>query len=127
MMKNRKIFILIDYRNGFYSSTKYRGAYMNYKKVKELFEEKDYVVEIEKFSEVNFRSTKYKNSFILYQSSKDPNLKYKDFIEDIIFGLELNESVLIPEFKFFRAHHNKIFMEILRDLSDIDEIKNLKI
>ncbi len=125
-MKNKKIFILVDYRGGFYSSTKYRGAYMDYKKIKKLFEKDGYSVEVENFSEVDFRSDKYTNSFVLYQSSEDPNLKYKDFIEDIILGLQLKKAILIPEFKFFRAHHNKLFMEILRDVSSLNKIKNLK-
>jgi hypothetical protein len=108
-MKNNKIFISTDYRKGFYSSTKYRGTYMNYKKVAKLFKKQGYNVEIENFSEVDFYSSKYKNSFILYQSSEDPGLKYKCFIEDIILGLKLKGAILIPEFKFFRAHHNKVF------------------
>lgn len=76
-MKNRKIFILIDYRNGFYSSTKHRGACMDYKKIKKLFEEKKYAIKIENFSEVDFKSDKYINSFILYQSSEDQEFKNK--------------------------------------------------
>ncbi len=100
---------------------------MDCKKIKKLFEDLGYITEIENFAEVNFNLIdKYKNSFILYQSSEDPDLRYKDYIEDIILGLKNIGAVLIPKFEYFRAHHNKVFMEILRDISNIDIIKNIK-
>ncbi len=50
----------------------------------------------------------------MYKSSEDPSLFYKDYIEDILLGLLYQGAVLIPDFKYFRAHHNKVFMEIIR-------------
>ncbi len=124
-MKNNKIFILIDYRDTFYSSTKEVAGSMDTEKLRTLFKKRNYDVSIERFSEVDLKSTKYKNSFILYQSSEDPNIKYKDYIEDVLLGLEMRGAILIPDFYKFRAHHNKNFMEILRDVSDFRLIQNI--
>lgn len=124
-MTAQKIFILIDYRNTFYSSTKKISGSMDVSKIKLLFEKRGYRVEIERFSNINFRSEKYNNSFILYQSSEDPSLRYKDYIEDILLGLELKGAVLIPDFYKFRSHHNKVFMEILRDVGGCAFIQNI--
>lgn len=52
---------------------------------------------------------------IIYSSSEDVGLHYKSFIEDIAHGLELNGANVIPSYRFLRAHHNKVFMEILRE------------
>ena len=56
---------------------------------------------------------------------EDPGLRYKNYIEDIVLALQIQGAKLIPDFKYFRAHHNKVFMELLRDLSCIKEIKNI--
>ncbi len=122
----KTIFLLIDYRNTFYSSTKEVAGSMDFLAIKSLFEFLGYVVFIEKFSEVDFMSSKYKNSFVLYQSSEDPELSYKDYIEDILLGLQLAGAILIPDFSRFRAHHNKVFMEILRDISSFNPIQNIQ-
>lgn len=121
----KKFFILLDYRNTFYSSTKEVAGSMDVQKIKDLFKEDGYDVEIERFSNVDLRSDKYRGSFILYQSSEDPNLYYKDYIEDILLGLNLRGAILIPDFHKFRAHHNKVFMEILRDISGFSPIQNI--
>ncbi len=47
MENKNKIIILLDYRDGFYSSTKYRGAVIDHIKLKTFFEKKGYVVEIQ--------------------------------------------------------------------------------
>lgn len=122
----KKIFILLDYRDTFYSSVKEVAGSMDILRVKNLFEEMGYQVEVERFSNINFRSAKYSGSFVLYQSSEDPNLYYKDYIEDIILGLKIKGAILIPDFFKFRAHHNKVFMEILRDTSGFDLIQNIE-
>lgn len=121
----KKLSILLDYRNTFYSSTRKVAGSMDVQKIKDLFEGKGYDVEIEKFLNIDFRSSKYTGSFILYQSSEDPDLRYKDYIEDVLLGLMLKGAILIPDFHKFRAHHNKVFMEILRDVSEFSLIQNI--
>jgi glutathione synthase/RimK-type ligase-like ATP-grasp enzyme len=43
-----------------------------------------------------------------------------------LFGLKEQGAVLIPDLKYFRAHHNKVFMEVLRDISSNQSIRNIK-
>lgn len=123
-MKN-KLLILKDYRSHFYSSTISRGASMNLTEIKNGFEKIGYDVIIKNFSEINFKCENYNNVIVVYQSTEDPALSYKDYIEDILLGLQLQGAILIPDFFKFRAHHNKVFMEILRVLQPCKEIQNL--
>ena len=121
-----KIYLFTDYRGQFSSSTKHRGAAVNLKSLKQRFADQGFELIIKPFVDVNLRSQNYKDSWVLYQSSEDPGLFYKDYIEDILLGLQLQGAKLIPSFKYFRAHHNKNFMEILRDMHGLEEIKNLQ-
>ena len=125
-MGNRKVFLLVDYRGIFYSSTREVAGTMDVGKIKELLELHGYEVFVESFSEVDFRSRKYHNSFVLYQSSEDPDLRYKDYVEDVLLGLGLAGAFLVPRFVHFRAHHNKVFMEILRDTSGFEAIQSIQ-
>jgi len=129
-MKDKKnvksILILVDDRNQFYSSTKEPGGSMNVDVIKKELEYLGYSVIIKGFSEVEFRGDLYKDFFVLYQSTEDPDLRYKDYIEDILLGLKMSGARLIPRFEYFRAHHNKVFMEILREKMNYGEhIKSL--
>jgi len=120
-----KIFLFIDYRGQFYVSAKYRGASVDLQQLKEKFQKAGYKLIVKKFSEADLRNKSYKNEWILYQSAEDPDLRYKGYIEDIILALQIQGAKLIPDFRYFRAHHNKVFMELLRDLSSVKEIKNI--
>ena len=80
---------------------------------------------IKSFRNINVRKDNYQGQYILYQSSEDLELHYKDYIEDILLGLALQGAYLIPDFPKFRAHHNKVFMEILRDMCPSPVIKNV--
>lgn len=120
------ILLLIDYRNQFYSSTKKRGGSMDLELLKKYFNEQSHVLDIKYFHEIDFRNKNYKNVPVLYQSSEDPSLHYKDYIEDIILGLHYQGAILIPDFFKFRAHHNKVFMEIIRDINNYSPIQKIK-
>ncbi len=113
---SKELLILIDYRSQFYSSTLERGASLDLELIKNGFEEKGYHVCVKQYSEVDFSEQNYKDTLILYKSSEDPSLLYKDYIEDILLGLLYQGATLIPDFRYFRAHHNKVFMEIMRGL-----------
>lgn len=121
-----KIFLLTDYRDQFYSSTKHRGAAVDLDKLKKCFSGLGFELVIRPFSKVNFRTQDYKSKWVLYQSSEDPGLFYRSYIDDIIFGLFMQGAKIIPNIFQHKAHHNKHFMEVLRDLKDIPEIKNIK-
>lgn len=111
----KDIIILVDDRGFFYSSTRERGASMDVQFLKNYLESLDYVVSVKNFYEIEFNRS-HENKIVLYQSTEDPDLKYKDYIEDILLGLKNAGATLIPDFNKFRAHHNKTYMEILRQL-----------
>ncbi len=109
-----QILILLDYRSHFYSSTRTRGAPMEVEAIKAGFEQLGHSVLVQHYSDINFSGSDFKGAFVLYQSSEDPSLLYKEYIEDVLLGLQAQGAILIPGFETFRAHHNKVFMEILR-------------
>ncbi|RPJ04269.1 MAG: hypothetical protein EHM28_13720, partial [Spirochaetaceae bacterium] len=114
-MKN--INLLVDYKGYFgssYLAPIYRSG-MNKELLKEQFARQGWEVRYIPFSAIDFRQD-YSKEFFLYTSSEDEGGHYKDYIEDILLGLSLQGAELVPEFKYFRAHHNKVFMEILRQL-----------
>ncbi len=55
----------------------------------------------------------WRDRLVVYQSAEDPNLEYRSYVEDVVLGLELLGARVIPGFRFLRAHHNKVFGEIL--------------
>ncbi|MCC7004473.1 hypothetical protein IT397_00940 [Candidatus Nomurabacteria bacterium] len=121
----KEILLLLDYRDQFYFSTKYRGASVDVTKLKKYFKGHNYDLSIKHFFELDLRNENYRDKWIIYQSSEDPNLHYKDYIEDVVLALKMQGAKLIPDFNYFRAHHNKVYMEFLRDLLPIPEIKSI--
>ena len=121
-----KIFLFIDYRGQFYSSTKHRGAAVDLERLKNYFTKHNFDLTVLPFSKIDFCTQNYKNIWVIYQSSEDPDLFYRSYVEDIVLGLYIQGAKLIPNFPQFRAHHNKHFLEILRDLHDLPDIKNLE-
>lgn len=111
---SKELLILIDYRSQFYSSTLERGASLDLEQIKNGFEEKGYHVSVKQYGEIDFDGQNYKDILVLYKSSEDPSLLYKDYVEDILLGLLYQGAILVPDFQYFRAHHNKVFMEIIR-------------
>ena len=118
--------LLVDYRDYFYSSYVKKYAGMDLQKLEMYFKSYEIDLQIKHFDEIDFRNEDYSGQFVLYQSAEDRHLFYKDYIEDILLGLVIQGAVLIPDFYKFRAHHNKCFQEIMRDLSRLDKIKNIK-
>jgi len=123
-----RIYMLTDYKGFFgskHNAIPYRSG-MDKELLKKYLNGKGYDVQYLPFSDVDFRNMNFKNQFVLYTSSEDKGFYYKDYIEDIILGLSLQNAILIPEYKFLRANNNKVFMEILRDQININSIKNIK-
>jgi glutathione synthase/RimK-type ligase-like ATP-grasp enzyme len=86
---------------------------MDIGKIVMCFEKLGIQTEVTSFDKLDLRSS-YQDTVVLYTSSEDLELKYKSYIEDIILFLERRGAILLPDFAFFRAHHNKSFMELLR-------------
>jgi len=125
-MKSR-LFLVYDYVQKFaskWSAKPYRSG-MDKSELSKQFRKKGFEPIFASYPEITKQSLN-SNDFVLYTSSEDHDLYYKSYIEDIIFGLELNSINVMPSYKFLRAHHNKVFMEILRNtyLSDVSPEMN---
>lgn len=70
-------------------------------------------VEVRSLHDLEF-PTEYRGWYVIYPSSEDAGLFYKGFIEDILLRLQMDGAILLPSFEMFRAHHNKVFMEMCR-------------
>ena len=119
-----KIYILTDYKNIFgskHNATPYRSG-MDKDLLKKYFEIYEFEAIFLKYSDINFRKMNLKDQYVLYTSSEDIGGLYKNYIEDIIYGLHIQGAKIIPDYKYLKAHNNKVFMEILRDLTINDDI-----
>jgi glutathione synthase/RimK-type ligase-like ATP-grasp enzyme len=110
-----KLIILTDSRSDFLISIADLKNYtsMDIKKIQEYFEDNHFEVDIKYFSDLDL-SKNYKGQFILYQSSESFGSFYKRYIEDLIFFLEKQGAITLPKFEYLKAHHNKVFMEMMR-------------
>ena len=123
---NGRILILVDYRGFFYGSTVNRYWSFDLPRLRAEFAALGWEAEVKGFPDVDLRGRDYTGQFVVYQSSEDPDLLYKSYIEDVLLGLREAGAVLLPEFKFFRAHHNKVFMEILRDTCAAPQARSIR-
>lgn len=115
-MLSKKIIILTNYKDHFgskWDAIPYNSGFAK-KLLKKYFNQFSYDVDFVQFSEVD-KLREVKGIPILYTSSEDIGYHYKDFIEDIVYYLELEEAIVIPKYKFLRANNNKVFMELLRN------------
>jgi hypothetical protein len=121
------ITLLVDYKGHFgtkHGAVPYRSG-LDREKLARHFQERGYRASFVSFCDVDFQSG-LKGRRFLYTSAEDHDLLYRSFIEDIILGLENCGALMIPAFKFLRAHHNKVFMEILRDQMLGSETRSLR-
>ena len=128
-MIDKEIIFLLDYNKRFnskWSAIPYRSG-MDKHLLKKEFEKLNTTITYLSYGDIDFRDLSFfNNKIFLYTSAEDKNLFYKSFVEDIILGLELIGAEVIPGYKYLRAHHNKTFMEIMRDTSELEEIKDIK-
>jgi len=118
----KEIYVLADYLNRFETkvpSTPYRSGFDKDILNKE-FEILGYKCVFLNYSEIDFKEIDFKNKYVIYTSIEDSGLYYKDFIEDILWGIKIQGGILLPSLEMQRAHHNKVFMEILRAINGID-------
>ena len=114
----RKLLILTDYKDFF--ATKLEGeaenttrTTMDVQRLKKLFEEKGFEVSICSMSEADL-SADYTGTICVYASIEDNGQFYKHYIEDILFCLKEKGAVLIPDFKWQKAHSDKVVQELIR-------------
>ena len=119
-----KIIVLKDYKNQFetkYSALPYRSGF-DKDALTSYFSDLKIEIAFKSFYEIDFENDKIKNQYFLYTSSEDNHVFYKGYIEDVVYGIHLAGGNLIPGYKYLRAHHNKVFMEVLRSQSKLDSI-----
>lgn len=98
---------------------------MDVQKISNWFKDRDYDVRVCKFSELDL-NVSYRDHLILYQTSEAPGAFYKRYIEDIVFFLEKQGAVLMPCHEYLKAHHDKVFMELMRMRFDDELLKTMK-
>lgn len=81
--------------------------------IADYFKKVGYQVEVTSYQTFNYEKN-YACYLVVYTSAEDYCGGSKAFIEDVLIHLENQGAVLLPEFKYFRAHDNKVMMEILR-------------
>ncbi|WP_299096486.1 hypothetical protein [uncultured Winogradskyella sp.] len=127
-MGNKKIVFLVDYNNRFsykWNTIPYRSG-INKEVLQKELQKLGRETMFMSYTDIDFRDTKFfVDKVFLYTSQEDENLFYKSYVEDIILGLEMIGAVVIPGYKYLRAHHNKMFMEIIRDVAPNSGIKNI--
>lgn len=94
-------------------------------RIRACLEKGGYEVELAQFDRFDF-SKSYQDYDVLYGSSEDYLGGSKSYMEDILLWLEIHGAVLIPPYKYFRAHHNKVMMELLRQDFSTAEFKTIQ-
>jgi hypothetical protein len=97
---------------------------MDVGKITGCFSALGYSVSVSKFSEFNLNEY-YRGVYILYQSSEAEGSFYKRYIEDLIYFLEKQGALVLPKYELLKAHHNKVFMEMLRSKFTDNSLKTI--
>lgn len=98
---------------------------MDVNKIRMYFETNKFKVDVLKFYELDLTNN-YSGIFFLYQISEAPGSFYKKYIEDIIFFLEKQGAIVLPKYEYLKAHHNKVYMEMMRTRFSDDSLKTIK-
>lgn len=125
MSETRSLLMIVDYKQDFYSSRRLPHVSMDLDRLRHEFSAANVRVDQVGFADLDFRTANYCGRPVVYQSSEDYNLHYKSYVEDMIYGLQLAGALLVPRFECLRAHHNKVFLEVLRDLLPIPALKTV--
>lgn len=121
-----KILILTDHLGYTFTSLKDGvSKSINASKLKKFLEKQGYEVRVESLHSIP-ENCKQKGVFVFYPSSEVNGLFYKEYIEDILLDLQYRGLILLPRFELFRAHHNKIFMEMIRNSLKEKSLKTIK-
>ena len=113
----KKILMIVDYEGKFRGGLPTTSS-LNISKIITYFKEAGFEVETKKFNDVANNLFKEFPGYIIYTSVE--NTSYKMYLDDILFTLYSNGKNLIPRYELFRAHDNKAYQEILKQLCHID-------
>lgn len=112
----KKMLIIKDFKEWFWATfpTWETAVSLDVDYMKAYFEKVGYEVEITSYAKFDYGKD-YSDYVVLYGSAEDYCGGTKAFIEDVILYLDQQGARLLPEFKYFRAHDNKVMMEMLRN------------
>lgn len=121
------LYIITDYKNNFGSKWKSLPYRSGYDKVylKKLFLKNGYDAKFMPAHKIDFQEN-WDNRFVLYTSSEEKGLHFKDFIDDVVYGLQLKGAQLLPSYEFLKANNNKVFMEIYRDAILTEDLRTIQ-
>ena len=94
---------------------------MDLKQVFNLLTAEGHQVKCFSFSEWNTLMKEQVPHVIIYTSSEDFGDKYKSYIEDVICSLQFSKHICLPNFHFLKAHNNKVYMEMLRNVYNFQD------
>ncbi len=122
----KKLLLIKDMKGWFWRTypTMNQAAPLDLSLITDTFTNQGFTVEITSYSDFDF-SRNYSGYYVLYGSSEDFMGGSKSFMEDVLLWLDSNEAILLPAFKFFRAHDNKVMMELLRHNFKDDRLKTI--
>ena len=122
----KKMLIIKDLRDWFWATYPdwKTEISLNVMYIKDYFTNAGYVVDVISYSTFDY-SKNYSDYVVLYTSAEDYCGGSKAFIEDILVHLQNQGAILLPEFKYFRAHDNKVMMEILRKGFSDENLKTI--
>jgi hypothetical protein len=86
---------------------------MDMDQLMERFGELGYVPQSAKAVGVAAHVTDFASWPVIYTSAEDGPGGYRGFLEDLILALQRAGAVVVPRFEILRAHHNKVFAELL--------------
>lgn len=121
----KTIIILEDHND--YTATSLKSGInrsIDQEKLKKRLKDKGYNVLVESLHNLSEKHLEA-GMYVFYPSSEDAGLFYKEYIGDILMDLEDRGLVLLPRYKYFRAHHNKVFMELLRKQLKHEELRTI--
>ena len=98
---------------------------MDINKIRAYFLAKDFSVDVFKFSQLDLTDD-YNGVYIVYQTSETSGSFYKHYIEDLICFLEKQGARVMPKYDLLKAHHNKIYMEMIRSRFRDESLKTIK-
>jgi glutathione synthase/RimK-type ligase-like ATP-grasp enzyme len=123
----KRLIILTDEESNFLISIPDLVNYtsMDTNKIKSYFSSHGFIVRICKFSELDLGKN-FRGIYVLYQTSEGPGSFYKRYIEDLVYTLEKQGAILLPCYELLKAHHNKVYMEMLRSKFSEASLKSIK-
>lgn len=124
----KSLIILTDYRGAFNwkaGNARNFGS-LDLERLKRAFASQECAVEIRGLSSLDFRKHDFVEQWVLLTSCEDQDLLYKSYIEDVALALKMKGARLVPGFEYLRAHHNKVFAELMRDVLGGTELHSIE-